>query len=117
MRIGGKSDVGKSPLKENVFWHILALGLAYYPLVGALLSNFIKNFFAVPPLSAGFYGSLLILVLVCRNFQGMSTERIGVYTLPVILNGLMIGAFLYIEWVYSWQAMVRMSVQIIFPFV
>lgn len=70
----------------------------------------------ISPLIAGFYGSILLILLMRWKARELSTERLGVYTLLVIVNGFYIGGMLWIEWWYSWQAMVQMVIRLILPY-
>lgn len=103
-------------LQNGRLFHGLAVVLGAYPTVFLLGCHFVKGVWFISPLTAGFYGSILLILLMRWKFQELSTERLGVYTLLVIINGLYIGGMLLIEWWYSWQAMVQMIIRIILPY-
>lgn len=103
-------------LQNSRIFQGLAVVLGAYPTVFLLGSHFVEDVWFISPLTAGFYGSILLILLMRWKVRELSMERLGVYTLLVIVNGLYIGGMLLIEWWYSWQAMVQMIIRIVLPY-
>lgn len=92
---GGRGgDLMRERLQNSRLFHGLAVILGAYPTVFLLGIHFVKGVWFISPLTVGFYGSILLILLMRWKSRELSTERLGVYTLLVIINGLSIGGML-----------------------
>lgn len=116
---------GIKRLKSSPVIQALALLMAAYPFVSMILDSAMLIFNSsnaalawvdahLPTLSLGFYGSLLLLLFIRWNYQKISTRRMGIYTLLIILNGLLIGIFLVMAWFSA--SFIQQLTNILIPF-